>query len=66
MEHSLLWNNKELFPGSGLLSRRAFIAISTKGSLCPFFGKDCFECLSPRMQGRAVRVANDQPHEIMN
>ena len=50
MEHFLLWNNKELFPGIGIMSRRAFIAVSTKGSLRPFFGKDCFECLLPHIE----------------
>ena len=46
MEQFLLLNNMELFPGSGIMSRRAFIAVSTKGFLRPFFGNDCFECLS--------------------
>ena len=50
MEHFLLLNNKESFPGDGILSRRAFIADSTKGFLRPFFGKDCFECLSPHIK----------------
>ncbi|MCL2621364.1 MAG: hypothetical protein FWD97_10570 [Defluviitaleaceae bacterium] len=47
MEHFLLLNNKETFPGSGVMSRRAFIAVSTKGFFCPFFGEKCFDCLSP-------------------
>jgi len=40
MKQSLLWKNKELFPGIGIMSRWAFIAVSTKGFLRPFFGKN--------------------------
>ena len=39
MKQSLLFSNKELFPGSGVMSRRAFNAVLTKGILRPFFGK---------------------------
>jgi len=39
MKHPLLCSFKELFPGSGVMSRRAFNAVLTKGSLCPFEGK---------------------------
>ena len=46
MKYSLLYDRKELFPGSEVMSRRAFAAVSTKGFLRPFLGTDCFECLS--------------------
>jgi len=39
MEQSLLYCKKERFPGSGVMSRRAFNAVLTKGILRPFLDK---------------------------
>ena len=47
MKQSDLMRKKEIFPGSVILNMRSFNTILTKGGVCPFSDKDCFECLSP-------------------
>ena len=40
----------EVFPGSIIMNNRAFNAVVTKGILCPFLGRNCFECSSPQLK----------------
>ena len=39
----------------------AMTPVLPRGQSAHFWNKDCFECLSPRILKRAVRVANNQP-----